>query len=198
MGNIIIIILAAYLLGNISPAYIIGKLTANIDIREYGSGNAGTTNVMRTLGKRAAFLTLLLDCLKGALAVLIGKYLAPGTNMHLYAGIIAVIGHNWPILLKFKGGKGVATTIGAGIAVFPSIAFLCIGIGIIILMKFKYVSLSSMTGVTLFAILMFFQEKSYFIFALTLCIFVLYRHRENIQRLLNGTERKVTDRLKVN
>lgn len=191
------IILIAYLLGNISPAYIIGKLTANIDIREYGSGNAGTTNVMRTLGNKAAILTLILDCLKGVLAVAIGKYFAPGTNLPLLAGITAVIGHNWPIFLRFKGGKGVATTIGAGIAVFPSMAFICIGVGIIILIKFKYVSLSSMVGVTLFAILMFFQEKDIFIFALTLCIFVLYRHRENIQRLLNGTERKITERLKV-
>ena len=191
------IILISYLLGNISPAYIIGKLTADIDIRDYGSGNAGTTNVLRTLGKKAAILTLMFDCLKGMLSVIIAKYLALGTYMYLIAGITAVIGHNWPVLLKFKGGKGVATTIGAGLAVSPTTGLICIAIGILVLMKYKYVSLSSMTGVTLFAILMVFGDKYEFLFALILCIFVLYRHRENIDRLRKGTERKITERVKL-
>lgn len=190
------IVLLAYFLGNFSASYVIGKLTANIDIRHHGSGNAGTTNVMRTLGYKAAVMTLIIDCLKGVLAVYIARRYG-SENLALVAGIAVVIGHNWPILLGFKGGKGIATTIGVGLSIHTSIALICIFIGIILLIKFKYVSLSSIVGITLLPVLMISQGWNYFIFGLILCLLAIYRHKENIQRLLNGTERKITEKLKV-
>ncbi|SDK41621.1 glycerol-3-phosphate 1-O-acyltransferase PlsY [Natronincola ferrireducens] len=192
----LLVILVAYLLGNFSASYIIGKLTANIDIRNYGSGNAGTTNVMRTLGYKAAVITLIIDCLKGVLAVYIARRL--GTeNLALVAGVAVVLGHNWPILLGFKGGKGIATTIGVGLAIHTSAALICIVIGIIILILFKYVSLAAIIAITLLPIILAFEGRNYFLFGLILCALAIYRHRENIQRLRNGTERKITEKLKV-
>lgn len=190
------IVLLSYLIGNFSSSYLIGKLTANIDIRNYGSGNAGATNIMRTLGHKAAFATLFIDCLKGVSAVYIARRYG-SENLALIAGVFVVIGHNWPILLNFKGGKGIATTIGVVISIKSGIALICIGIGIVLLLLFKYVSLSSIVAIILFTILMFTQGMNYFVFSLALCGLAIYKHRGNIQRLIQGNERKVTDRLGV-
>ncbi|MCC5911889.1 MAG: glycerol-3-phosphate 1-O-acyltransferase PlsY [Clostridiaceae bacterium] len=192
----ILIVFIAYLIGNFSPSFVMGKLTANIDIRQHGSGNAGTTNVMRTLGMKAAVVTLLLDCLKGVFAVYLARRYGTET-IALVAGIAVVIGHNWPALLKFKGGKGVATTIGVGLIIHTTVALACIIIGLIILYKYKYMSLTSITGMVLLPIFMTFVGVEYFIFGLILCLLALYRHKENIKRLRNGTERKITDKSKV-
>ncbi|SES65130.1 acyl-phosphate glycerol-3-phosphate acyltransferase [Natronincola peptidivorans] len=192
----LLIVIVAYILGNFSPSYVIGRLSANIDIRNYGSGNAGTTNVMRTLGYKAAVFTLLLDCFKGVLAVYIAKRFG-SENLAMVAGIVVVLGHNWPVLLKFKGGKGIATTIGVALSIHPVVASICIFVGIILLIIFKYVSLSSIVAITLLPIILFFQDLNYFIFGLVLCLMALYRHKENMQRLLNGTEKKFTEKLKV-
>lgn len=191
-----LILVLCYFLGNISASYMIGKMTANIDIRQYGSGNAGATNVMRTLGYKAAIITLLIDCLKGVVAVYIARRYG-SENLALMAGIAVVLGHNWPLLLGLKGGKGIATTIGVAVTIHSTIALVCILFGVILLLKFKYVSLAAIVAITLFPILMFSQGWNYFIFSLVLCLLAIYRHRENIQRLLNGTERKITEKLKV-
>ncbi|KJF26893.1 hypothetical protein TZ02_11485 [Clostridium aceticum] len=184
------------MLGNFSASYIIGKLSANIDIRNYGSGNAGTTNVMRTLGYKAAVFTLLADCLKGVLAVYIARRLG-SENLAMMAGVAVVLGHNWPILLGFKGGKGIATTIGVALSIHFTIALVCVVIGIIILILSKYVSLGAIVAITLFPILLVSQGWNYFVFGLMLCVLAIYKHRENIQRLRQGTERKITEKLKV-
>ncbi len=192
----LLILIVSYLIGNFSSSYIIGKITANIDIRDYGSGNAGTTNVMRTLGYKAAAMTLLLDCLKGVISVVLAKKFA-SNNLALLAGIVVVVGHNWPILLGLKGGKGIATTIGVVTSISSGMALICIGFGLVILIIFKYVSLAAMLAIILLTILMFFKGWNYFIFSLTLLLLALYQHRGNIQRLIEGKERKVTDRIEA-
>lgn len=190
MGGNIILIIIAYFLGNFSTSYFVGKLFAQIDIREHGSGNAGSTNVLRTLGVKAAALTFLGDLIKGILAVYLGNKFG-GKNLEIICAIAVVIGHNWPILLGFKGGKGIATTIGVILAIKPIIALICVSFGILVLYKFKYVSLASISAISLLPFALIGYGLQYFLFGLILALMALYRHRENIKRLLAGTERKI-------
>lgn len=197
MIGYIIILIIAYLLGNISTSYIIAKRLAGVDIRTQGSGNAGSTNVLRTLGKKAGAMTFIGDLLKGMVAVFIGYVIAKVMNIDIImSGYIAVFGvvcgHNWPAFLGFRGGKGVATSLGAMIAVNPLIALSCLGIFLIIVAITKYVSLGSIIGIAASPIMMMFlNNKKGVIITLFLAISVTYTHRENIKRLLNGTERKI-------
>ncbi|MEW9122326.1 MAG: glycerol-3-phosphate 1-O-acyltransferase PlsY [Thermotaleaceae bacterium] len=185
-----IAVIISYLIGNFSTSMLVSRLWANIDIRKFGSGNAGSTNVLRTLGFKPALVTFIGDALKGSFAVWLGSRI--GTeNAALYCGIAVVIGHNWPIFLGFRGGKGIATTIGVGFSIHPLIAFICTVIGIIIVIRTKYVSLGSITAVSLLPILLLFIGFKYFIFGLILAAMAIFRHRQNIQRLLNGTESKM-------
>ncbi|QEK11975.1 glycerol-3-phosphate 1-O-acyltransferase PlsY [Crassaminicella thermophila] len=184
-------VIISYLLGNISTSIILSKFWANIDIRNYGSGNAGTTNVYRTLGAKAAVLTLIGDALKGVFAVWIGSKFG-GESLALICGIIVIIGHNWPALFGFKGGKGIATTIGVALTINPLVALICILIAVLILIKTKYVSLASMIGISLLPLLLLFDNGSmHFLFGLVLAGMAIYRHRSNIERLLRGTESKI-------
>ncbi|WP_334292130.1 glycerol-3-phosphate 1-O-acyltransferase PlsY [Alkalithermobacter thermoalcaliphilus] len=180
----------SYFIGNFSTSYIIGKSTKNIDIREHGSGNAGATNVLRTLGKKAALYTFLGDSLKGVLAVLIGRFLA-GEKGALISAIFVVVGHNWPLLLKFKGGKGVATTIGAMMAIDPFIGIFSLALGIILIIKTKYVSLGSILGIVSLPIFMVYRGGNRLIVSIILAVMIVFTHRENIKKLINGTERKI-------
>lgn len=197
MINYIIILIIAYLLGNISTSYIIAKRLAGVDIRTQGSGNAGSTNVLRTLGKKAGAMTFIGDLLKGIIAVFIGYTIAKFSNIDIViAGYVAVFGvvcgHNWPAFLGFRGGKGVATSLGAMIAVNPIIALSCFGLFLIIVAITKYVSLGSVVGIAASpVIMMFLNNKNGVIITLFLTISVIYTHRENIKRLINGTERKI-------
>lgn len=195
MGSKIILVLVAYLLGNFSTSFFVGKIFANIDIREHGSGNAGSTNVLRTLGIKAAALTFLCDLLKGVLAIYVGRKFG-GESMALMCGVAVVIGHNWPVLLKFKGGKGIATTIGAVLMLKPLVAFICVSIGVGILFKYKYVSLASITAVSLLPVVISIFGMNYFIFGLILAFLGVYRHHQNIKRLLAGTENKIKSKKK--
>ena len=185
-----IAVLLSYFIGNFSTSMIVSKLWANIDIRKYGSGNAGSTNVLRTLGFKPALVTFIGDALKGILAVWIGGKIG-GTDTALLCGIAAIIGHNWPVLFGFKGGKGIATSIGVGLAVNPIVAFICIVLGIMIVVKTKYVSLGSITAISLLPILFIFSGFKYFLFGLVLALMAIFQHRQNIQRLLKGTESKI-------
>lgn len=197
MINYIIILIIAYLLGNISTSYIIAKRLAGVDIRTQGSGNAGSTNVLRTLGKKAGAMTFIGDLLKGIIAVFIGYAISKVANIDtVIAGYVAVFGvvcgHNWPAFLGFRGGKGVATSLGAMIAVNPIIALSCFGLFLIIVAITKYVSLGSVVGIAASpVIMMFLNNKNGVIITLFLTISVIYTHRENIKRLINGTERKI-------
>ena len=187
--RIIVISIIAYFLGNVSASYLIAKHTKGIDIRKYGSGNAGATNVMRTLGTKAAIIAFLGDAMKGAIAVILG-YIAGGENGQIAAGIFVVIGHNWPLLLGFKGGKGIATTIGVMTAINPFIVGIIVPIGIIIIIITKYVSLASMLGMVIFPISMLItkQPTKLIMFSFLLSAMALYRHKSNIRKLIQGTE----------
>ena len=200
MLSYIISILIAYLLGNISTSYIIAKKMAGVDIRTQGSGNAGSTNVLRTLGKKAGALTFIGDLLKGIIAVLIAKLIAQisGSNIAIagYLGVVGVVsGHNWPAFLGFRGGKGVATSLGSMIAMNPIMALSCFGIFLIIVAITKYVSLGAIVGISFSPIMMLIGKNNKGLMAtLFLTISVIYTHRENIKRLLNGTERKLGEK----
>jgi glycerol-3-phosphate acyltransferase PlsY len=194
----LIALLIGYLLGGIQTAVLYGKIKG-IDIREHGSGNAGTTNTLRILGKKAALIVFLGDILKAIAAVLIAKYLfrAATPVFGFYAGLGAILGHNYPVFFKFKGGKGIAVTVGAiyfidfKIALIATVLFLvCVGIT-------RFVSLSSLflTGSIPFSILFFYRDKIGYmeLVALGATIFLLtvYSHRQNIQRLIKGSESKL-------
>ena len=193
----LIIIITAYLLGNISTSYIVAKRLAGVDIRTQGSGNAGSTNVLRTLGKKAGALTFIGDVLKGLIAVLIARFIAYGANLDnttcAYIAVVAVVlGHNYPVFLGFKGGKGVATSLGSMLGMNPLVALLCLGFFIIIVAITKYVSLGSMLGIGLSPVIMMINHNTKGVLVtLFLTISVVITHKENIKRLLNGTERKL-------
>ncbi len=193
----LIIIITAYLLGNISTSYIVAKRLAGVDIRTQGSGNAGSTNVLRTLGKKAGALTFIGDVLKGLIAVLIARFIAYGANLDdttcAYIAVVAVVlGHNYPVFLGFKGGKGVATSLGSMLGMNPLVALLCLGFFIIIVAITKYVSLGSILGIGLSPVIMMLNHNTKGVLVtLFLTISVAITHKENIKRLLNGTERKL-------
>ncbi|MEG1311293.1 MAG: glycerol-3-phosphate 1-O-acyltransferase PlsY [Romboutsia sp.] len=192
-----IIIIIAYILGNISTSYIVAKRLSGVDIRTQGSGNAGSTNVLRTLGKKAGAMTFIGDLLKGIIAVFISELIAKLVGLDIViAGYLAVVGvvcgHNWPAFLGFRGGKGVATSLGAMIAVNPIIALICFGIFLVVVVITKYVSLGSVVGISMSPIIMMIDKNQKGVLVtLFLALSVIYTHRENIKRLLNGTERKI-------
>jgi glycerol-3-phosphate acyltransferase PlsY len=196
------LILMAYMLGSIPSAVWVGKMLYGIDVRDYGSGNAGATNTFRVLGKKAGLPVLIMDILKGFLAVkmvwLTGKYL-PDTqqfiNLELSLGIASLLGHIFPIFAGFRGGKGVATLLGILCAVHIGAALICIGVFVLTLLLTQYVSLSSMMAALTFPIsIMFIYHETVpglNIFAMFVCILVLITHQKNIERLLRGEEGKV-------
>ncbi|MEW8996524.1 MAG: glycerol-3-phosphate 1-O-acyltransferase PlsY [Thermoanaerobacter sp.] len=188
----------AYLIGCINNAYIFTKYTRNIDIRNYGSGNAGATNVLRVLGYKAAAPVFALDVLKGVIAVLIGKYLMGNTGA-MIAGIAVVCGHNWPVFLKFRGGKGIATSIGVIMTVSPLLGLIALAIGVTVIVLTKYVSLGSITGTVTFVLLnvIFWNSTQIFIFSLILASLAIFQHRSNIKRLLAGTESKLGQKTEI-
>lgn len=194
MYKILAVIIISYVLGNFATSYILGKMYKNIDIRKHGSGNAGATNALRVLGKKLAAVTFLIDALKGVLAVIIGGLIL-GETGRLIAGIFVVIGHNWPVVLKFKGGKGIASTIGVVISINYQVALICIIIGLIIVIKTKYVSLGSVTAMSLLPIITIIINRPFdlhfLIFTLLLSIMAILRHKSNIRRLINGNESKI-------
>ena len=197
MISYIILIIIAYLLGNISTSTIVAKRMYNVDIRTQGSGNPESTNVLRTLGKKAGAITFAGDLLKGLVAVLIARMISRFTGVDettaAYLAVVAVVaGHNWPVFLGFKGGKGVATSLGAMIGMNPIIALTCFGIFLVIVFITKYVSLGSVVGIASSPLFMIAtSNKKGILVTLFLTASAIYTHRENIKRLLNGTERKI-------
>ena len=197
MFGYIIIILGAYFLGNISTSYLVAKRLSGQDIRTQGSGNAGSTNVMRNYGKKAGAMTFVGDLLKGMIAVFIGQFIAKMMGLDVvvagYWAVVGVVcGHNWPAFLGFRGGKGVATSLGSMIAIHPIIALSCFGFFLIIVAVTKYVSLGSVLSIAMSPVIMAVNgNKQGFLVTLFLAISVAYTHRANIKRLLNGTESKI-------
>lgn len=190
--NYIILIALGYLIGSIPCSYIVSRMYGHIDIREHGSGNSGATNVFRTLGKKAGIYAFIGDFLKGILAAVIGRYIM-GTEGALLCSTLAVLGHCYPFTIGFKGGKGVATTVGMIFGVNPLIAIILIGIQILVVALTKYMSLASIISASMFPVVVYFMGKPryYLYYSIFLGIFVIYRHRVNLVRLLNGTEKKL-------
>ncbi|SDG22892.1 acyl-phosphate glycerol-3-phosphate acyltransferase [Fontibacillus panacisegetis] len=190
----VIAFIICYLLGSVSFSVVLAKALKGIDIRQHGSGNAGATNTLRVLGKGPAILVLALDVLKGIAAVWIGRWLG-GDSAWVAAlcGLAAIIGHNWPIYFRFRGGKGIATTIGvmATLIFFPA---LFAGIIAILSIVFtRYVSLGSLIFVLLTPIFFVFTNDigPYFWASLIICAFAFWRHRTNIVKLAQGKENKL-------
>ena len=194
MFKVIFCIIISYLLGNISGGMIFGKLLFNKDIRDYGSKNAGTTNALRVFGIKAGALTFIVDLLKSILACFIGMKLL-GLSGILLAGIFVVIGHNWPIFLNFKGGKGIASSFGFIMFLDYKIAIVAIIIFIIIVILTKYISLGSMLTTTLVLPIsyIFFGYRNIYVLLtfLFLASLSIFRHNSNIIRLINGDENKI-------
>lgn len=186
-------ILISYLVGSISFSIVIAKLFKGIDIRNHGSGNAGATNTLRVLGVGPAILVLVLDLLKGMGSVLLAYALSDQKWLAVACGIAAIIGHNWPIWFKFKGGKGIATAIGV-LSVLAFIPALIAGVIAILSIVFtRYVSLGSLIFTFLTPIFIVLLQFSwpYFIGTVIICLFSFFRHRSNIVKLLKGTENKI-------
>ncbi|ERI10108.1 glycerol-3-phosphate 1-O-acyltransferase PlsY [Aneurinibacillus aneurinilyticus] len=192
MGAVVIIL--SYLLGSISFSILVAKKIAKIDIRQHGSGNAGATNTLRVLGKGPGIAVLLLDAAKGAIAVGIAYWLSRGEDwVVVFSGVAAIIGHNWPIFFGFRGGKGVATTIGTLIALTPLPALIAVIITIAVIAITRYVSLGSLVFFTLIPIILIVNGASltYIIGTLAIAALGYIRHIDNIKRLIRGTERKL-------
>ncbi|HZG79391.1 MAG TPA: glycerol-3-phosphate 1-O-acyltransferase PlsY [Brevibacillus sp.] len=187
----------SYLIGSISFSYLISKKIAGIDIRSHGSGNAGATNTLRVLGKGPAILVLLLDAAKGLLAMGITHLLTGGDPVaYAMSGLFAIAGHNWPIFFGFRGGKGIATTLGVALG-FSPLAFL-IGavLAVVTIAITRYVSLGSLILVSVLPIAIYVLDKpNAFVWtSLALAVFAYIRHYNNIRNLLAGNERKLGDR----
>ncbi|MGM0395781.1 MAG: glycerol-3-phosphate 1-O-acyltransferase PlsY [Bacillota bacterium] len=192
--KLLLVLILSYLIGSFSSAYVVGKAFKQIDIRNHGSGNAGATNALRIMGKKLGVLTFLMDFVKGTVAVLIGLNLG-GYNGGLIAGLFAVIGHNWPVFFRFKGGKGIATTIAAMAVIQFPITLISVILGVATAIISKYVSLGSLVFLTVLFVLTFTGlsdgKTSTSIMTFLLMILGYFRHRENIKRLVKGTENKI-------
>lgn len=182
----------AYLLGSIPSGLWIGRKFFQIDIRQYGSGNLGATNSFRILGKKAGTIVLLMDLLKGSISVLLLKQMDLHGISPLIIALFAVIGHTYPLFANFKGGKAVATFAGVILAYQPVLFLIGLGIFILTLAISKMVSFTSMLTISIGVLLsLYFQDMVLTTIALFADIFIIYRHRTNIQRIFNGTEPKV-------
>lgn len=192
MNNLyfVLAVVIAYLLGNISPSTILAKL-AGKDIKKEGSGNAGTTNALRVLGKKAAVITLVIDIGKGVVAVLIGGALAGPVAAYACAPAV-FIGHVWPVLLKFKGGKGVATAFGTLLAINWVLALICLAIVVAVVIVTRMVSLGSVTAAVCFVVLAWFMEPDFLIYGLIMAAILIFKHRSNIARIIRGEENRLS------
>ena len=192
--SILIVIVAGYLLGSISTGVMLSRLFAKTDIRSQGSGNAGTTNMLRVLGRKMALLTFIGDMLKGIIAVFIGKWLIGGELGGLLGVVGAVLGHYYPLYFGFKGGKGIATSFGSLLFVFPVQALLAFAVFLILVAVTHYVSVGSIAAaitLPLLIVITRFQEPTLWIITVCIGASVVWRHRANIKRLMNHTENKL-------
>ena len=200
----IIVGLIAYCIGSISFSVIITKKLAGFDVREKGSKNAGSTNVLRTAGKKAGALTLVCDVLKGVIAVLIAYIIAKifpeenGALLLQIAGIAAVVGHTFPVFFQFKGGKGIATSLGILLIMNWQIGLICLVFALVLMALTRMVSVGSILAAILFPVLTLFISNNYLIpgnyiiFGICIALLVIYNHRENVQIILSGKENKLS------
>lgn len=190
----VIPVVIGYLLGSISFSFLAGKLLKGIDIRNHGSGNAGATNTLRVLGKGPAITVLLLDAVKGLAAVWIGRWLSGGDALiETLCGLAAISGHNWPLYFGFRGGKGIATTIGVMLFLAPMPVVYSGIIAIVTIALTRYVSLGSLLLTAILPILIWFMGYPVEVFWLSILLFAfaVFRHRTNIVKLAKGQENKI-------
>ena len=206
MATYIIMAVIAYFIGSINFSVIIGRKMVGIDVRQEGSGNAGSTNVLRTIGLKAALLTLICDILKGVIAILVAllignivKNIDRALLVQL-AGIFVILGHTFPIFFEFKGGKGVATALGVLLMSNWEIGLICLVFALVIIIASRMVSMGAVGAAILFPVLTLFMNDNfivaasgmkYFIYSLILALIVIFNHRENIKRIMNVTENKI-------
>ncbi len=191
-----VLIILSFLIGSIPTGLLIAK-TMGIDLRKVGSGNIGATNVLRAVGKEAALFTLLGDVAKGAIPIVIAKALAVDTLNAGILGLSAILGHNFSLFLKFKGGKGVATSIGVLLAFSPHVALLTITIWLLTSRWTRYSSLSALIafGLLPLSIYMLDYSKEKMIIAIAITVLIFVRHTANIKRLIQGTESKIGEKI---
>ena len=200
----IIVTIIAYLIGSVNFSVLISKKMAGFDVRDKGSGNGGTTNVLRTVGKKAAALTLIADILKGIVAVLIawgiGNAMKENVNRAILvqlAGFAVVVGHTFPVFFGFRGGKGIATSLGILLLLNWQIGLICLIFAIALMTVTRMVSLGSIAAAILFPILTIFIHEhylvagNYIVFGIVMASFVIYNHRANIKRIVEGNENKL-------
>lgn len=206
MAVYIIIAIIAYAIGSINFSVILSRKFAGFDVREKGSGNAGSTNMLRSVGKKAAALTLLCDVLKGVVAVLIAVILgwifrdSDKALLVQIAGVCVILGHTFPIFFEFKGGKGVATSLGVLLITNWQIGLICLVFALVLMVLTRMVSVGSVGAAILFPVLTLFihnnylvtEGSGYLVYSIILALLVAFNHRENIQRILNGTEHKIS------
>lgn len=183
---------ASYLIGSIPFGFILARYTKGIDIRQFGSGNIGATNVWRTMGPLPGMIVLLLDMSKGVASVLIGRYLGD-VGTEIIAAFCALCGHSWPVFLKFKGGKIVATGGGIILAISPLTTLVALAVLLTTVGISRYVSLGSIMAAITIPVMMIMLKMDflYILFGVVIALFVIYKHRPNIERILSGTEFKV-------
>ena len=202
MFNFLIFGFVAYLLDSIPTSVWVGKRFFGLDVREHGSKNAGATNTFRVLGKKPGIAVLTVDILKGLFAVLIPQLFLDSevqyselVNVKIIAAILVILGHVFPLFAKFKGGKGVATSLGVIFALHPPAAFICLGIFLIVFISSHFVSLGAIVTAICFPLLIIFVFKessvSLIVFAVVIGIAVVVTHKKNIKRLLEGCENKM-------
>jgi glycerol-3-phosphate acyltransferase PlsY len=202
----IIVALIAYLIGSINFSIIISKRMAGFDVREKGSGNAGTTNMLRSVGKEAALITLVCDILKGIVAIVVAIIIGAiwqdldRALLVQLAALLVVIGHTFPVFFQFKGGKGVATSLGVLLMINWKIGLICLVFALVLIALTRMVSLGSVGAAILYPILVLFIDTNftvsegtgYFVFSVLLALIVAFNHRTNIKRMLEGKENKIS------
>lgn len=193
MLSYIIVVLCSYVIGSIPSGLILGKTLWNVDLREHGSKNIGATNAWRTLGKLPGFIVFVADLLKGMIGVYLGMLLVGTSTAMIIGGIIAIVGHSLSLFLKFKGGKGVATGLGVIIMLMPTVSAIVFIIWLVIVILSKYVSLASIIAAICVPVFAFIlgMPSEFVAFGVVAALFVIYRHKSNIGRLMNGTENKI-------
>lgn len=191
-----VVIIVAYLIGNISPAILLGR-AKGIDIKKEGSGNAGTTNVLRVLGKKYAVATLIIDILKGTVAVLLGRWIC-GDAVASWCVAAVFAGHVWPVVFNFKGGKGVATAFGALVGYNPVIGFTALGIVALGVLISRRMSFGSVLGAATFPAVAYYFDPEFLVMGTVLAVLIIIKHRANIVRLVKGQEPKLGEKKKEN
>lgn len=193
----LVLVLVAYLLGSLPTGPVVAKRVKKVDIRKHGSGNTGAANVLRVAGPKAAAVVFTLDVLKGLIPVVLARSLLSSSLGHVLVGMAAIAGHTWSLFLGFKGGKGVLTSLGSLLALAPLAGVTSAATGAIITAKSRYSSLGSLTGTFVGAVTLCFliltgrKSAAYLIHVLIPTALIVWTHRENIQRLLSGTENRL-------